>query len=365
MSENSALAVLAAIQQPLNVPMISEETGAAAPSGKGFKFCSFVDEHNLQCSKRSFSKGLCRKHGGNYCEVEGCTKDSGRLRMCIEHFYLSLPKDGAEYTQQQITDLEKMNRKQQTCKHEGCLKQMVVKQYCVQHARSVLGDDAVNSVYHRASVKCKFDGCDKRYSIKGYCLKHAREMLAPGVIKAFQDRNNEKGRRNYHKKKELRGSDDGIGNGGSSGSLADGPKVGTVEVQQTDDASELIDVGDVGEPHVMTYSSNAILGGENVDLKSHTGRKAAGGRKMYCKVEDCGKIRVRQGYCTKHLREMTDSGGSVLRELYRKSSKVCKADGCEKHASLKGYCLSHAHNYVKAEDVREYLDKKREQNRRT
>lgn len=364
----------------------SGDVGAVAASSKGFKSCTYRDlTTGEQCVKRSFSRGLCRKHGGNHCEVEGCTRDRGRLRMCVQHFYEHLPKDENEYTAQQRNDLEKLNRKQQICKYDGCDKQMVVKQYCVVHARNVLGDDTVNSVYHRPSVKCKYEGCEKRYSVKGYCLKHGRELLDPEVIKEFQVRNNAKGRRNYHKKKEREAGLDGAENSsnsarrsvlGEESSSRVGPQPDTQQVSVDDMvAVDVVDnlAEEQPQPEAMSIQEEggALLSQEvneedAIDPKPRgaAGRKPTTTRKIYCKVENCSKIRVRQGYCTAHLREMTDSGADLLKEMYKKNSKVCRVEGCSKHVSLKGFCLAHAHDHVSDTDVREYLDKKKEQSRR-
>ena len=93
-------------------------------------------------------------------------------------------------------------------------------------------------------------------------------------------------------------------------------------------------------------------------VNGQNGYKHCDRRKHSCKFVGCEKVRVRQGYCTRHLREA--GGGEVLEEIYKKSNKkLCKAESCSKHVSLRGYCLCHAHEFVDESEVRDYLNKKR------
>ena len=326
--------------------------------------CTYITD-GRQCATRAFSRGLCRRHGGNYCEVEGCTKDRGRLRYCPQHFRERLPANEAEYTLQDRQDLQKLNRKQQLCKFEGCNKQQVVKTYCVLHARQKLDADVVDAIYKRPSVTCKVEGCNKRYSVKGYCLKHAHEHLNEEDVKAFLIRNNEKGRRNYAKKRKTP-VDFLIPEGDTK---VPNEQVAKPEPSRDMALEEQIEEGQLDQiqllpPFYVQPTGQGVLA-EPSEMEEPQNippapdeKKSGGTRKVYCKAPGCDKIRVRQGYCTHHLREA--GHGDVLSEIYKKSSKkICKSEHCSKHVSLQRYCLTHAHEFVDERVVRDYLDKKK------
>ena len=110
------------------------------------------------------------------CKTDNCVKQQVLRGYCLKH--------AREKLGDEAVDEHNKKRKRQECKTDNCVKQSALRGYCLMCAREKLGDEVMNEFYEKEKPRkeCKIDNCVKKQQVRGYCSKHAREKLGGEVV---------------------------------------------------------------------------------------------------------------------------------------------------------------------------------------
>ena len=110
------------------------------------------------------------------CKHLACQKCVVLKGYCMQHARDMVDEDV-------VDDYLRKQRKNATrCKYDGCTKLPYYRQHCWSHGCLVLGKEVMEEKRIRNRSTCKFPDCSKVMALKGYCMQHARDMVDKDVV---------------------------------------------------------------------------------------------------------------------------------------------------------------------------------------